>query len=783
MTKNLIFTKPNRPFLPIIESRGNIQAMDFFQKIAKWIIAGGTVLLALSPFFVSAQTAFPAVFLRVIMDRIAIEVMFVVWLFLAMFFPQYRPKRSVIAYAVGVFMLAFLFSTIFGINPFRAFWGSHERMEGYVTLLHFGAFFLILYSTFKKPEEFKKVLWAAIIVSVAQCFYAFGQLPGINIESTKLFANDTSRISGTFGNATIFALYLIFQAFFALMLFFWENAAWKRRLCLAIFAMDFLGIYFSGTRGALLGSIMGLILMGFGYALFAGSKKMRMTGITLLVLVIGSWSMLWIFHKSDFVSKNYLLSRAAIFTSAKETMVSRSTAWKIGLSAWKDRFWFGFGMDNFNYAFNHYYDPWMYYYDSGDFDRPHNRFVESIVTGGFFGIAAHLSVFVAAAWFLLSKWRKNKSFLFPLAALSLLGAYAIELSTLFDHMISYQFFAIFLALLAVWQRQESSASAIEETSQHRATPIFNPAYENLKFAVLAAAAIGMSVFMWTTNIKPAQASYWAQVASNTNYVSGGKDFKAAFEALQKSFDLNTYLNVDMRLALSGFAISQATGATTTDEDKQFARQVLEYMAGQFEKNLTEHHPDIKDFLSHTTYARICQALAKYDSSWNNKALATLQQAVDEYPAKAQVLLALGRMYMQMGDPESAAKLYDAHPLTFAPGSYYFDYAAALYSTSRNDDAWTQIKNAMEHNNDFKSNLGKLVDVLLKDNRYDRIIELYEYQLANAQAGDTQLMASLAQTYKQTGDITNARRVAEQLLEADPSHVTDTQEFLKSLEKK
>lgn len=761
--------------------RGRLNPMVFLEKIAKWVVVGGVLFLALSPFFVTPETAFPAVFLRVIITRVVIELMVVAYLFLALFFPQYRPRKSTIAYAVGAFLFAFLLSTVFGINAYRSFWGSHERMEGYITLLHFGALFLVLFGTFRKPEEFKKVLWASVIVSVAQSFYAFGQLPVLGIQATKLYANETSRISGTFGNATIFALYLLFQVFFTILLFFWEQGKKKRWLLECIFIIDLAAIIFSGTRGAVLGIAVGVTLLGFGHLLFQGNRRARIVGGSLIALIIGAFVLLAVFRETELVSNNNILHRMSIFKGAKSSFESRSAAWKIGLEAWKDRFWLGYGMENFNYAFNHYYNPKMLYYDSGDFDRPHNRFVDSFVTGGFVGLVTHLAVFAAAAWFLLKKWWQKKSFFFPLAGLTLLVAYAIQLSTLFDHMISYQFSAIFLALVAVWQSSANyQLPTTNDLQQSKDAAAMRFAAAKTVAIILAVA--GMTWFAWIGNIVPTEASYWAQVASNTNYSSQGKAFPKAFEALKKSFDLNTYLNVDMRLALSGFASNQARGATG-EEQKKFAREVLEYLALQFEKNLTEHHPDIKDFLTHQTYARIAQSLAEYDPAWNEKALRALETGVEEYPKKYQLIQGLARVYLQNGRVEDAVRVFEEHPLGFAKGDFYFDYAAALYSAGRNEDAWKQVERTMEINPDLSKNVSKLVEILLKDGHIDRVIRLYEYQLASHQKGDMQLASSLAEAYRQAGDIANARRVAEMILAQDPDHKAEIEEFLKDLENK
>jgi len=143
-----------------------------------------------------------------------IEIMALAYLVLCLFCKGvggYRPRHAWVAWAVGAFLAAFLLSTLCGINPYRSFWGSLERMEGYVTLLHFGALFLVLYGTFHTPEAYKPMLWVGVLISVGECAYAFSQLP------------DKARIAGTFSNPDVFGLYLLFQIFFALLLMVWEG--------------------------------------------------------------------------------------------------------------------------------------------------------------------------------------------------------------------------------------------------------------------------------------------------------------------------------------------------------------------------------------------------------------------------------------------------------------------------------------------------------------------------------------------------------------------------------
>jgi hypothetical protein len=69
--------------------------MELLAGIATRIIVGGAVCLSLSAFFVTSETLFPAVFLRVILVRVVIEIMVLAYLFLYLFLPGtrgYRPR-------------------------------------------------------------------------------------------------------------------------------------------------------------------------------------------------------------------------------------------------------------------------------------------------------------------------------------------------------------------------------------------------------------------------------------------------------------------------------------------------------------------------------------------------------------------------------------------------------------------------------------------------------------------------------------------------------------------
>ena len=69
--------------------------------------------------------------------RVVIEIMVLAYLVLVLFFPAYRPRKSVIAYAVGAFLFAFLLSTLIGIAKLSTARSQHRFASHSTTWLDF----------------------------------------------------------------------------------------------------------------------------------------------------------------------------------------------------------------------------------------------------------------------------------------------------------------------------------------------------------------------------------------------------------------------------------------------------------------------------------------------------------------------------------------------------------------------------------------------------------------------------------------------------------------------
>src|SRR3989338_1483934 len=108
----------------------------------RYIVFAGLFIVPFIPFLVSSSFFFPFITTKAFTWRIIVEIIFAAWLLLALVDADYRPKKSPILYAVGAFLLVIGVADVLGVDRANSFWSNFERMEGFITMLHLGAFFL-----------------------------------------------------------------------------------------------------------------------------------------------------------------------------------------------------------------------------------------------------------------------------------------------------------------------------------------------------------------------------------------------------------------------------------------------------------------------------------------------------------------------------------------------------------------------------------------------------------------------------------------------------------------
>ena len=274
------------------------------KKYLKWIIYGGLFLIPFVPFLVDSSLFFPFITSKAFAWRAIVEIIFGAWILLAIVEPKYRPRKSIILYSLLVFTIIIGLADIFSVAPAKSFWSNFERMEGYVTILHLDMLFLVVASVFKEGE-WKKWLNTWLATSFIMVIYCFLQLAGVlEIHQSGV------RVDGTLGNSAYLAVYLLFNIFFALVLFMREKKGSILKWVYGILIiLQTIILYYTATRGTILGLFGGLLIVAFLNIRNnedRGIKKISIVGIVLFVVLVSGF---FLVRNTSFVQNNDVLSR------------------------------------------------------------------------------------------------------------------------------------------------------------------------------------------------------------------------------------------------------------------------------------------------------------------------------------------------------------------------------------------------------------------------------------------------------------------------------------------
>ena len=232
-----------------------MQNDDTAKQVARWVALGALFLIPFTPLLVANTYFFPFITGKAFYFRILVEIAVAGWAVLALLDKEYRPRFSWISAAVVSFVVWMFIADAFAPNAAKAFWSNFERMEGWVTLAHLFALFVVLSSVMTR-KLWEWLFRVSVGVSLIVFVYGSLQLAGkLDIHQGGV------RLDATFGNATYLAIYMLFHIFLNLLLLAWSSrgSIWRWFYGFAIFAEMFI-LYHTATRGAILGLIGGLFL-------------------------------------------------------------------------------------------------------------------------------------------------------------------------------------------------------------------------------------------------------------------------------------------------------------------------------------------------------------------------------------------------------------------------------------------------------------------------------------------------------------------------------------------
>ncbi len=427
-----------------------------FLAFSKWCVKLALFApLALAPFFAGETFSFPAngffpfISFKAIFFRVVIE-LGVFSLILHLLFSATRREqfqlllrrlRHPIALAVIAFALLFLITAFTGINPTNSLWSNFERGEGAFQVLHYALFFLLIFVLFVKKEELYRLIKLNLIVSFIMCLYALPQF--FEIQNTLHTIGSNGRVSGTLGNPSYLAAYLLINFAFIIFAISRAKTRTQRAWLFALFAFEFFTFLNTGTRGAYVALAAGAIVIYILNIFITSNPKTRMR---LLVVLVGllAFGAAGIGAYASFPKLQNILVLNRLFDvkGAVTGFEPRSWTWGSAIEGIKEKPILGWGAENYPNAFDKYYNPKHYGIESF-FDRTHNVFLEYLISGGMVLFLAYLAIFY---YYYRSLKGRPKNFWYSvLVAMPIV--YFIQGFFLFDVLPIYVILFLFLAFV------------------------------------------------------------------------------------------------------------------------------------------------------------------------------------------------------------------------------------------------------------------------------------------------------------------------------------------------
>ena len=434
-------------------------------KFLLFLIYAGLFVIFLSPLLVNNGFYYPYITLKNFSFRIAVELMTLSWFMLAIRNKKYQATFSLPILSVAIFTTIIFLADSFGLAPYRSYWGNFERMEGLMTFIHFVAYVLILAGVVKTKRQWAILanfsLVIALIVGIMACF--------------ELVVHPKALSASTMGNSAYLAIYIIFHIFISAFLFYNGRKNFKRwsYSYLGMIGFFFLILYNTGSRGSFLGILAGFFTFGIIMGLKSRRSAPKRIIIYALISILAFTTLLWSVKDTTFIQHNKILSRLVNTSSSSKT---RFTVWNIALQGIMEHPLLGLGQENFNYVFDHYYDPGM-----GDeeawYDRAHNVILDWTVSGGLLGGLAYLGMFILTLWYL---WKpsqtKNLSVTEKALLSGLLASYFVHNLFIFDYINSY---VLFFSLIAFVSCQDFMKNEIATDKKQEKIGIFLTAFLSL----------------------------------------------------------------------------------------------------------------------------------------------------------------------------------------------------------------------------------------------------------------------------------------------------------------
>ncbi len=796
-----------------------------YLKIIRWSIFG----CAFVPLVFYGQFLSIFNFPKLAVFRSIVEIMLIFYILLIIGNKKYRPNfKNPLLLAVTVFTGLYIITSITGINFYRSFWGTLERMGGVFSFVHYWIFFVVLISVFRSREDWMKLLKFSVIAGFLAILFGFGQK--FHLSDFFVGWQHGSRIISTAGNAALYAGYLIFIIFLALYLLIHNtnptnrntnatNNSWRLRywhaFYILVIVLGTVSLFMTAVRGSILSFGMALFLLAIFIVVKSKNEKLKYFGIGFLIILILVVGTLWISKDQPWVKNTDYLNRITDISLEVRTVQTRFSGWTAAWQGWKERFILGWGPENFKVLFAKYFNP-MHYQGHGSevvWDRAHNTPLNIAATMGIVGLLSYLSIFVVLLWRLVGLFKRNRSGTNPARSginpaknginnrrrisVGVLGAMFIAYIGhnlfIFDSFNTYLLLFITLGYISYKYRSHYTPNttplSVGAGVKRRNKGDLKASIKEGKILTLRrVAAIILTpivlLTIWKTAVIPAKANYAA--TRGIIYGRSDKHLATAFNYFRKSLNYNPvqgHYVIRHHLARVVFRIF-----SKTDDPRKFGVTIddMQFALDEVYKNI-EKYP--RDYNSYLYGARLNEFISRVEQEENpQKAKQRLEEAErllkraielnDTYP---YIYFELGQVKIFQNKFEESIKYFD-QGLELNPDvalGYWYKGRAYLL-LGQEEKAEKLIKLAYEKGyTKTVEDIRKLIQLYIEEKNYPKIIELYK-EAIKIQPQNAQFYASLAKAYQENGQIDKAIEAARKVGELDPSKKAEAEAWIETL---
>ena len=465
-------------------------------------------LVVLMPLIVTTSTFFPFIVGKAVFARTFIEIAFGLWLVLAFAYPRYRPRRSWLVLGFGVYLIVAILASIAGVSFQRSLWSTYERMQGVFDLAHWFVLVLVVTSVYRTAADWRMLLNFNLGVSVVMALLGVAQRYDAWSFPFYGFLESSTRIDITLGNATFVGAYMLVNVLIALGFMARSlrtdpqpagastRAARRRRrerearggispvvwwqLFWAVaIVLDLWMLILSGTRGAILGFVAGLIVFGVAYTLWGEDRRIRVAAVSLiglLAVIIVLFAAARNTPAFEWMSeRSVIVGRLSTISLDDVSVKGRRASWSAGLRGFLSKPVLGWGPENFIIASGRHFSAASGVQET--FDQAHNKLIEELTTKGLLGFLTYMSLWALMLTAVVRRIRQERSGeqLFVMFLGAAMAGYFVQNLFLFDTPATVLQFVVLLGF----------AAHLEATSER---PMLAPAWVRERFGLSPAVA-------------------------------------------------------------------------------------------------------------------------------------------------------------------------------------------------------------------------------------------------------------------------------------------------------